>query len=71
MGESTTSCDGSVRKRERGVDTAVEELEEGGATAAVGHGEGGELVLRESWELVNKEKKELEDVPVVKQKEKR
>jgi nitrogen fixation protein len=46
---------------------AVEELEEGGETTAVGHGEGGVLVLRESWELVNKEKPELKDVPVQKE----
>ncbi|KAJ3497243.1 hypothetical protein NLJ89_g10374 [Agrocybe chaxingu] len=45
----------------------LKELEESGARTAQNHGD--ELVPRESWELVNKEKLELEDV--VKQKEKR
>lgn len=53
----------------------LKELEENGASTGRGEnhaaeGQGGsELVPRESWELVNNEKKELEDV--VKQKEKR
>ncbi|CAA7263882.1 unnamed protein product [Cyclocybe aegerita] len=45
----------------------LKELEESGARAAQNPGD--ELVPRESWELVNREKLELEDV--VKQKEKR
>lgn len=48
----------------------LRELEEGGVRAGGKEREGeGELVPRESWELVNKEKTELEEV--VKQKEKR
>jgi mitotic spindle assembly checkpoint protein MAD1 len=52
----------------------LRELEESGARAGGMEGEGegeskGELVPRESWELVNKEKTELEEV--VRQKEKR
>jgi mitotic spindle assembly checkpoint protein MAD1 len=47
----------------------LKELEESGVMGG-GDGKGGEeLVPRESWELVNKERSELEDV--VKQKEKR
>ena len=46
----------------------LRELEESGARAGATDGEG-ELVPRESWELVNKEKTELEEV--VRQKEKR
>jgi mitotic spindle assembly checkpoint protein MAD1 len=45
----------------------LKELEEGGHR--VGDGGGDDLVPRESWEVVNKEKAELEEV--VKQKEKR
>jgi mitotic spindle assembly checkpoint protein MAD1 len=44
----------------------LKELEEGGHRAGDG---GDDLVPRESWEVVNKEKAELEEV--VKQKEKR
>ncbi|RDB18933.1 Spindle assembly checkpoint component mad1 [Hypsizygus marmoreus] len=47
----------------------LKELEQSGASASSGTGSGEELVPRESWELVNREKTELEDV--VKQKEKR
>lgn len=51
----------------------LRELEESGHVGAApnqtGAAHGEELVPRESWEVVNKEKSELEDV--VKQKEKR
>ncbi|EGO22960.1 hypothetical protein SERLADRAFT_471526 [Serpula lacrymans var. lacrymans S7.9] len=49
----------------------LKELEENGASSdqSTERRQGEELVPRESWEVVNKEKKELEDV--VKQKEKR
>jgi mitotic spindle assembly checkpoint protein MAD1 len=45
----------------------LKELEDSGTRVAQGHG--GELVPRASWELVNREKAELEDI--VRQKEKR
>lgn len=48
----------------------LKELEEDGArSTGIDDGTNTELVPRESWELVNREKKELEDT--VKQKEKR
>ena len=48
----------------------LKELEESGAISThIDDGRNTELVPRESWELVNREKKELEDT--VKQKEKR
>ena len=48
----------------------LKELEESGAKSThIDDGRNTELVPRESWELVNREKKELEDT--VKQKEKR
>lgn len=47
----------------------LKELEESGAHAIPGQGNGEELVPRESWELATREKAELEDV--VQQKEKR
>jgi hypothetical protein len=48
----------------------LKELEESGAKSThIDDGRNIELVPRESWELVNREKKELEDT--VKQKEKR
>ena len=48
----------------------LKELEAGGARgSAEGHGNGEDLVPRESWEVVSQEKNALEDV--VKQKEKR
>lgn len=48
----------------------LKELEESGAISTrIDDGTNTELVPRESWELVNREKKELEDT--VKQKEKR
>ena len=47
----------------------LKELEESGVKSSTTDDGGTELVPRESWELVNREKKELEDM--VKQKEKR
>jgi mitotic spindle assembly checkpoint protein MAD1 len=48
----------------------IKELEDAGASTSGLIGDGAvDLVPRESWELVNREKNELEDV--VKQKEKR
>ena len=47
----------------------LKELEESGVKGSTTDDGGTELVPRESWELVNREKKELEDT--VKQKEKR
>ncbi|KII90456.1 hypothetical protein PLICRDRAFT_106619 [Plicaturopsis crispa FD-325 SS-3] len=47
----------------------LKELEQSGYKGGSGEASGGELVPRESWDIVNKEKGELEEV--VKQKEKR
>lgn len=47
----------------------LKELEESGASSGTSGRAGEELVPRESWEIITREKKELEDV--VKQKEKR
>jgi mitotic spindle assembly checkpoint protein MAD1 len=47
----------------------LKDIEESGARPSKGDQDGGELVPRESWELANKDKQDLEEL--VKQKEKR